>query len=161
MDIRKTTEADLEEVMSIYADARRFMEESGNHRQWPEDYPYEFIIREDIDKGLSHVCVLDGEILAVFYFDLGPDNTYDKIDGSWLDSKPYGVVHRIARKNTEKAKGAGAFCLGWCYEKTKNIRIDTHRDNLPMRRLLEKLGYTYCGTIWIETGAERYAYHKI
>ena len=160
MEIRKTTVDDLGEVMEIYEGARQIMLEGGNFHQWPEGYPYEFIVLEDIHAGLSYVCVLDGEILAVFHFGMGPDKTYDRIDGSWLDSKPYGVIHRIARKKTDKAKGAGAFCLNWCYEKTKNIRIDTHRDNKPMGKLLEKLGYTYCGTIWIETGAERDAYQK-
>ena len=160
MEIRKTTLDDLDAVMKIYQEGREIMLEGKNFHQWPEGYPYRFIIEEDIAAGHSYVCVGEDEILAVFHFSLGPDETYAKIDGAWLDDRPYGVIHRIARAKTDKAKGTGAYCLNWCYEQAKNIRIDTHADNIPMKKLLEKQGYQYCGIIWIETGAERLAYQK-
>ena len=160
MEIRKTTHGDLDSVMKIYAEGREIMLEGKNYHQWPEGYPFREIIEEDISAGFSYVCVDAGEILAVFHLSPGPDKTYEIIDGAWLDDKPYGVVHRIARAKTVRAKGAGAFCLNWCYDKLKNIRIDTHADNIPMKKLLEKQGYTYCGIIRIETGAERMAFQR-
>ena len=160
MVIRKTTLDDLDAVMKIYADGRQIMLEDKNFHQWPEGYPFRGIIEDDIAAGYSYVCVSDDEILAVFHLSSGPDETYTKIDGAWLNDEPYGVIHRIARKKTDKAKGVGAFCLEWCFELVKNIRIDTHADNMPMRKLLEKQGYKYCGTIWIETGDDRMAYQK-
>ena len=42
-----------------------------------------------------------------------------------------------------------------------NLRIDTHRDNRIMRRLIEKSGFTYCGVIVLADGSERLAYQKI
>ncbi|MBR2716785.1 MAG: GNAT family N-acetyltransferase, partial [Oscillospiraceae bacterium] len=46
-----------------------------------------------------------------------------------------------------------------------SVRVDTHADNAAMRGLLEKRGYTPCGTVWYRggTGAdqERVAYEKI
>ena len=128
------------------------------------------------------------EILAVFFFSTEPDPTYTKIDGAWLNEEKYGVIHRIARKkaatplcggfdrgaapplrdgncesnflaNKKNAKGVGAFCLNWCFEQIKNIRIDTHEANIPMRKLLQNLGFSYCGTIWLENGEERMAFH--
>ena len=160
MEVRKTTFEDLDAVMKIYAEGREIMLEGKNIHQWPEGYPFRDIIEEDIAAGHSYVCLDGGEILAVFHLSTGPDKTYEKIDGAWLDDKPYGVIHRIARLRTDKAKGVGAFCLNWCFELVKNIRIDTHADNIPMRKLLEKQGYKYCGIIRIETGAERMAYQK-
>ena len=160
LEIRKTNPGDLDAVMKIYADGREIMLEGNNFNQWPEGYPFREVIEEDISAGHSYVCTQDGEILAVFHLSTGDDPTYEKIEGAWLDDKPYGVIHRIARLKSEKAKGTGAFCLEWCYEKVKNIRIDTHADNIPMRKLLEKQGYKYCGTIWIETGDERMAYQR-
>jgi RimJ/RimL family protein N-acetyltransferase len=41
-----------------------------------------------------------------------------------------------------------------------DVRIDTHRDNLAMRSLLKKMGYTHCGRITLISGAYREAYHK-
>jgi len=160
MTIRKTTNSDLADVMTIYADARAFMRESGNPTQWKNAHPPQYQIEKDIDAGASHVCMQDDEILAVFFFDTEPDPTYAKIDGAWLSDAPYGVVHRVARAMTAKAKGAGAFCLNWCINQVPNIRIDTHKDNAPMIKLLEGLGFKKCGIIWLENGEERLAFQK-
>ena len=160
MHIRKTTFDDLDMVMKIYAEGREIMIKGNNFHQWPEGYPFRDIIEEDIAAGFSYVCVDSGEILAVFHLSPGPEISYEKIDGAWLDDEPYGVVHRIARLKSDKAKGVGAFCLEWCYDLMRNIRIDTHVDNVPMRKLLGKQGYKYCGIVRIETGAERLAYQK-
>ena len=159
MTIRKTTNADLPAVMEIYAHARAYMKENGNPNQWHDNHPPQSLIEADIQKGHSYVvCTHDNEIAAVFYFNIEADPTYDKIDGTWLNSAPYGVVHRIARG--PNGKGAGAHALNWCTAQHPNVRIDTHRDNTAMLVLLEKLGFSYCGVIWLENGDERLAYQK-
>jgi len=161
MQIRKTTPKDLIAVLQIYADARQYMAESGNPNQWHSGHPRREIIESDISVGKSYVCVNGEEILAVFFFDIAPDPTYIKIDGAWPTPGEYGVVHRIARapyNNT--AKGAGAFCINWCCEHAPHIRIDTHKDNTPMLVLLQKLGFKYCGVIWLENGEERLAFSR-
>ena len=162
MTIRKTTKADLPTVLNIYAGARTFMKEAGNPNQWKNMHPPKEQIEEDINTGESYVCIIGDEILAVFFFSIKPDPTYGYIEGEWLSNAPCGVVHRIARnQSTEKAKGAGAFCLNWCFEQISNIRIDTHKDNAPMINLLKSLGFKHCGTIWLENGEERMAFQKI
>ena len=55
-------------------------------------------------------------------------------------------------------RGVAATCISWCLEKCGNIRIDTHRDNKVMQNILQKLGFTCCGVIYLENGAERLAY---
>ena len=162
MKIRKTTMADLATVMEIYAQARAMMAEGGNPNQWGAAHPPQHVIEQDIAQGQSYLCTTpDGTTaLAVFFFDIMPDPTYNKIDGAWQnDTAPYGVVHRIARGRN--AKGAGAFCLEWCYNQAQNIRIDTHKDNAPMLKLLPALGYQYCGIIWLANGDERMAFQKV
>jgi len=158
MTIRKTTLADLDAVMQIYAYARAYMQQSGNPNQWFNNHPPQSVIADDIQAGLSYVCEDGGRITAVFYFNVEDEPTYNNINGQWLNSRPYGVVHRIARG--PDAKGAGAYCLKWCEAMHPNIRIDTHRDNTAMLKLLDKLGYVYCGVIWLENGDERLAYHR-
>lgn len=156
MTIRKTTSADLDAVMEIYAYARAYMHESGNPNQWHGSHPPQVLIESDIKAGLSYVCEAENKVVAVFYFNVEQEPTYSKIDGKWLNSEPYGVVHRIARG--PDAKGAGAACLKWCQAQHPNIRIDTHRDNTAMLKLLGKLGYVYCGIIWLVNGDERLAF---
>ena len=41
------------------------------------------------------------------------------------------------------------------------IRVDTHRDNRTMQRLLRKNGFCYCGIIYLEDKSERLAFEKI
>jgi RimJ/RimL family protein N-acetyltransferase len=158
MTIRKTTMSDLEALIEIYAEAREFMRENGNPDQWKDGYPPRDVIERDISTGGARVCVENGKITAAFYFAVERDPTYEKIDGAWLDDGPYGVVHRVARRRA--AKGAGEFILNWCFERCGNIRIDTHKDNAPMRKLLEKSGFEYCGIIRILNGSERMAFQR-
>jgi len=157
--IRKTTVADLPAVMQIYKQARQMMAKNGNPNQWTNGHPVQSLIEKDIEAGHSYVCTNNDRVAAVFYFDTTPDPTYTKIDGAWKREGAYGVVHRIAR--AADAKGAGAFCLNWCFEQIPNVRIDTHKDNAPMLKLLENLGFEYCGIIWMENGDERLAFQKI
>jgi hypothetical protein len=158
MTIRKATMEDLAAIMQIYADARVFMLENGNPGQWIDGYPKQGLIESDIQSGSCHVCVGNGAIAAVFYYNVERDPTYEKIDGAWLNDNPCGVVHRIAKGRG--AKGAGAFCIGWCLGQCRNVKIDTHKDNAPMLKLLAKLGFTYCGVIWLLDGDERLAFQK-
>ena len=100
-----------------------------------------------------------GQIAATFYFAVEEDPTYRRIEqGAWLCGGPYGVVHRITAR--QGVRGAASFCLAWCYEQCGNIRIDTHRDNRPLRRCLERNGFIYCGVIHIADGSERIAFQK-
>lgn len=164
MFIRKSSMTDLPVIMKIYARARAFMAESGNPRQWgPNCWPPEELIRNDIAEGDSYVCEHDGEVCAVFYYVFGKDiePTYARIDGGkWLSDEPYGVVHRIA--SSGKVKGAGRFCLNWVFEQCRHLRIDTHEDNKVMQNLVTKLGFEYCGIIYVhEDNDPRLAYEKL
>ena len=140
MEIRHTTEADLARVMDIYAHARAFMAAHGNPDQWgPTNWPPEALIRQDIARGRGYVCVQDG---------------------TWLDDSPYGVVHRIASDGS--VKGVGAFCIDWAFRQCGHLRIDTHGDNIVMQKLLARLGFRRCGTIYVEEDDfPRFAYEKL
>ena len=161
MLIRRTTDADIPAVMQIYAEARAFMRENGNPTQWKDGTPPQNLIERDIRDGKSYVCLdNNGEnILAVFYFSVEREPAYDSIYGAWLDDGSYGVIHRIA-KRTNAPKGTGAFCLNWCFARHANIKIDTHENNLPMRKLLDNLNFTYCGVVRYPDGGERIAFQK-
>lgn len=159
MQIRKTVREDLNEVMKIYADARQYMRENGNPNQWINGYPTMEMVLGDISDQSSYVCIESDGIVGVFRFTLGTDPTYIRIyEGNWLKEGPYGVIHRIA--SASHKKGVASFCLEWCLASCGNIRIDTHRDNYIMQNLLVKNGYTRCGIIYLEDGAERLAYQK-
>ncbi len=164
MKIRKATTQDIVRIMEIYAYARDFMARTGNPDQWgPNKWPPEELIRRDIEKGNSYVCInSEGKVVGTFYYDYGKDiePTYRGItEGRWRDESPYGVVHRIASDGSEK--GIGAFCINWAFERCGHMRIDTHGDNKVMQNLLTKLGFVHCGTIYVEQdNYPRLAYEK-
>ena len=159
MKLRKTTYEDLPVVMELYAKARVFMAAHGNPYQWGTTRPEKEVILHDILTGSGYVCEDEGKIVAVFCYKEEADPTYARIeDGKWLDEEPYGVIHRIVSDGT--VKGAASFCICEAFKKCGNIRIDTHKDNHVMQNLLKKLGFIYCGIIYVEDGSERMAYQK-
>lgn len=160
MKIRNTNIDDLDIVMEIYDNARHYMRENGNPNQWVNGHPSVELIKRDITEGKSYVAVDDNQIAGVFFFNIGPDPTYQAIyEGFWIKEGEYGVVHRIA--SASHKKGVASYCLNWAFDKCPNIRIDTHRDNIIMQNLLTKNGFSKCGIIYLEDGAERLAYQKI
>ena len=160
MYIRKANMSELDALMKIYERAQTFMVESGNPNQWKKGHPRRDMIEQDISLGRSFVCVVDEKIECVFMYEEGEDPTYAYIeDGEWPNTRPYGVLHRIA--SAGNVKGIASFCLAWCYEKCKNLRADTHNDNKVMQRVLEKNGFVRCGIIYIADGTPRIAYQKV
>ena len=160
MRIRPSTHSDLPQLLQIYETARRFMQQTGNAGQWMDGYPKEELLISDIKQGHSYVCLNENnEIAGTFYYIVGEEPTYLNIyEGSWLNNDSYGVIHRIA--SSGKQKGIAETCINWCLEKCGNLRIDTHRDNKVMQNIMQKLGFTYCGIIFLENGDERLAYQK-
>lgn len=159
MIIRKTRPEDILSVMEIYESAREFMRSTGNSEQWAGGYPPRELIEGDVRDGHSYVAVDDGEIIGTFFFKIGADPTYLRIDGGeWINNEKYGVIHRIAMKY--QGRGIASKIYDYCYGIINNLRIDTHKDNLPMQHSLEKNGFSRRGIIYILGGDERIAYQK-
>ena len=116
----------------------------------------------DIAWAASYLVIDDEsqQAVATFAFIPGPDPTYAQIyDGQWIDDEaPYYVIHRIAALTT--ARGVMQTVLDYAFTQTDNIRIDTHRDNVIMRHLMLKYGFTYCGIIYLANGDERLAFQR-
>lgn len=157
LKIRKTTIEDLDRVMEIYAFARSFMAENGNPSQWGDGYPVRSLIEEDIERGESYVILDDDTVHGVFMFMQRTEPTYAKIEGAWLNDKPYGTIHRIATDG--KIKRAFDTCVEFCKGITKNLRVDTHDDNFPMQKAIKRNGFVYCGRIYmLHDGTPRIAF---
>lgn len=156
MTVRRATLADLGEILNIYETARSFMRENGNPTQWQGGYPYPDVIEDDIARGQLYVIDEDGELYGVFAFIRHPDPDYARIDGAWLNSLPYAAIHRVA--SAGKRGGIMRVCVEYCLTQVNNLKIDTHEDNIPMQKSLERLGFSRCGKVHIERAGERIAY---
>lgn len=147
-------------MRAIFDYGREVQLASGNLTQWAAGYPSEALMLEDIAVGAAHVCENDqGEMLAVLSIFTESDPTYVEIEGAWLNDEPYATIHRIATSGQER--GIGQFCIEWVQERFENVRIDTHEDNEQMKHIVKKLGFEYCGVIYLADGDPRNAYHFV
>ena len=160
LHIRKAVKADTPRLKEIFAAARQFMVETGNHTQWTDGYPSDELLQADIDSGDCYTIANDGEhIVATFVLRPGDDPTYSTIyGGAWLSDCPYATIHRIA--SSGEVRGVMHRVITFALSRYKSLRIDTHRDNLPMQKVITGSGFRYCGVITVEDGTERLAYQK-
>lgn len=156
MYVRKADLKDLDCIMDIYHAAQNWMIENGNLTQWGHSYPTRDLIENDIVNGNCHV-LCDEFIHGVFALFKTPEPTYEYIEnGKWLNDDEYVTIHRIASDGTKHNvfKCAVDYCKGI----SDNIRIDTHKDNLIMQKVIERNQFIRCGTIYVRNGSPRMAY---
>ena len=158
MEIRKATLKDLRQLEELYAHARSEMVKNGNPHQWRDIEPKIETIVSRINDGVHYIIENNGAICGAFSLILGKDPTYSYIEGQWVNDLPYVTIHSIASNNIIKGILKAAFDYG--FNICSTIRIDTHKDNKIMIHLLEKHGFTFCGTIYLLNGEPRLAYMK-
>ena len=163
---RQATKEDISAIMAIIEQAQSYLKEKGVD-QWQNNYPNEEIIGLDIKQGMSFVLTIEAAIAATAAISFDGESTYDSIyEGSWLNQEPYAVIHRIAADSSVRGRGVSSEILAHLEKLTldrniKNIRTDTHQDNLTMQGFLKKHGFIYCGVIYLKDGAKRVAYQKV
>ena len=155
--IRKADRNDFERIMEIYRGAQDFMIKQGNPDQWKRSYPSEELVRKDIEDGSCYVLMEEDQICGVFALLEGEEEDYRRIyDGKWLNDEPYIAVHRVAGDGVHHQIFR---CIAeYCKEISDNIRIDTHGNNFPMQRQIERNGFIRCGTLYVFDGTPRIAY---
>lgn len=160
MNIRKSTPDDIHLILSMYDHSRTVMRADGNMTQWV-GYPLREDVEEDIKRGVSYI-VESGkwkvESTGTFALVPGEEPTYNYIDhGRWIDEQtPYSTLHRMAALSG--THGIADIAFRYVKEQASHLRVDTHHDNRPMRHILEKEGFVYCGIIYMPDGAPRDAY---
>ncbi len=154
---------DIPAYMDILNSGREFQREQG-FVQWPDGYPDRETIENDVKTGNGYALTVDGRPAAYMYIGFDGDPSYPKIKGAWHYDEPYAVIHRIAIGSEFRGRGLAdaAFRLAEDFCRSKgytNLRIDTDGQNKRMQHILEKNGFTYCGTV-IQGGGDRMAFDK-
>ena len=120
-------------------------------------------IKKDIDNGVGYVSVQNGSVVGYAAILLTGEVAYKQIaDNEWGTGEDYVVVHRLCVKNIAKRNGIALSLMKKAKELAMEVgysgfRIDTHRGNIRMLRMMDKLGFKYRGIIYYESG-ERLAY---
>ena len=164
MQLRKASHADADKIWGILQQAIEQRRLDGSE-QWQHGYPNQQTIYNDIENNNGYVVVEDDTIIAyaAIIFDIEP--AYNNLVGQWLSNEKYVVIHRVATANSVKGKGVATKLFGLIEAMALNnnifsIKVDTNFDNIPMLKILDKLGYTYCGEVFFN-GSSRKAFEKI
>ena len=161
---------DVDRIMEIVAYARRSLG-ALNVDQWQGDYPDRATFEGDIERGELYKLMHGGDLAGFFMLSDREEPTYaDITDGKWSSDAPYCVMHRSAIAEEYRGSGMSGYLIKCVEELTRShgrryVRIDTHRNNKPMQKLLRSSGYRYRGNILItgEPGHDphRQAFEKI
>ena len=133
--------------------------------QWSDSYPGEADVMDDLERGIGHLLLIDGEVAAYVCLDPSPEPAYSAIAGRWHSDRPYIVVRRITFLRAYAGRGLARRlfamvdrqCLAMGYD---YIRLNTGKENGRMHSALAAAGYSLCGTV-VYRGIERLAYDKI
>ena len=137
-----------------------------NHgsQQWQDGYPNENVIKQDITKGIGYVLIDDNIVAGYAAILFNDEPAYEQLKGTWLTNGDFAVVHRVAISDDYLGKGLAQKIFLFTEDLAKgnnifSIKVDTNFDNIPMLKILEKLGYTYCGEVTFR-GSFRKAFEK-
>ncbi len=160
---RKATASEIPQIWTIIQQAIVRRKNDGS-QQWQDGYPNENVIKQDITKGIGYVLI-DYNIVAGYAAILFNDEpAYEQLKGTWLTNGDFAVVHRVAISDDYLGKGLAQKIFLFTEDLAKgnnifSIKVDTNFDNIPMLKILEKLGYTYCGEVTFR-GSFRKAFEK-
>lgn len=154
MKIRKCTLEDLEAVAGLYDRAVLRLLQTVNYPKWEYGvYPSKISAEKAIKQGVQYQCEEDGRVLGAFILNEEPQGNYEK--GSWtkdLRKGEYLVIHTLATDPVCQGKGVGKAMVEFCTGHAKALgymalRIDVVPENLPARRLYERMGFSFAGEV--------------
>lgn len=164
MRLQLAKKENFELAMDMIHAAKRHLKEQGID-QWQNGYPDELCIRKDIAAQKGYFLSDKTQLLGYLCIDFNGEPAYDNLNGTWISNGNYVVVHRLALSDWVRGKGISStvFQLVEQYALEKGVfsfRADTDAGNQKMQHILQKNGFTYCGTIWFDN-SEKIAFEKI
>lgn len=163
MILRKATKQDIPTIEHIIKAASARLGAAGID-QWQRGYPNRASVERDVADGVGMV-LCEGDTIIVYgaVIFTGEPAYNDLTGGEWLTAGDYACVHRLCVNEIFVGMGFSKHFMmaaeAMASERVKSIRIDTHPENKIMQGLIQRLGYTYCGDVVIES--RRLAYEKI
>lgn len=160
--IRRANNRDIEAIMGIISDAQAALRELGID-QWQDGYPTAEIIERDIESNAGYVYVEDNMVVGYAAIVLTGEIAYKQIDDHvWGTEEDYVVVHRLCVSKGYTRNGIALSLMRKAKELAieagySGFRIDTHRGNVRMLSMMDRLGFEYRGIIHYDSG-ERLAY---
>ncbi|MFD1671064.1 GNAT family N-acetyltransferase [Agrilactobacillus yilanensis] len=153
---RKSNKNDLTAIVEIMTQAKTLLAKR-QIPQWqnPSDGPTAMTFKTDMLTGQGYVLCQEEKVVAYGALISGIDPAYEAIDGQWQTqptSREYIAIHRLCVTSTLKNQGLASEIMQHLITQAialdyQDIRIDTHRLNLPMQHVIQKNGFQYCGVV--------------
>jgi len=164
INFRKAETADISRIWEIIQQSIERRRRDGS-LQWQNGYPNLQTIESDIEKDFGYVLTVNGEIAVYSALIFNDEPAYSTIDGAWLSTGEFLVIHRVAVSEDFAGQGLAKKLFDYIedFVREKNvssIKVDTNFDNLAMLKILDLKGYTYCGEV-VLAGGVRKAFEKI
>jgi len=155
--------SEASQIWQILKDAIQRRKKDGSN-QWQDGYPNMEVLKRDIERKIGFVLTQNDTIIGYTAVIINDEPDYTNIEGRWLTNQDFIVYHRVAISAKFLAKGMGKKMMKFIeeYALSKNIyslKADTNHDNIPMIKNFEKLGYSFCGIVYIRQSPRR-AYEK-
>lgn len=162
--LRQANADDRDTIWNILQQAIERRKQDGSS-QWQQGYPNLETVETDIAKGYGYVMTVNGEIAVYTALILNDEPAYSTIEGAWLSHGEFVVVHRVAIDKKFAGRGLAKILFDKIEDFTRShgiqsIKVDTNFDNIPMLKILESKGYSYCGEVFL-AGGVRKAYEKL
>lgn len=161
---RKANEDELEVIWQIVQQSieRRRLDGS---QQWQNGYPNRNSIKDDLSNGNGYVVLVEGEVAVYGALLVNNEPAYDDIEGKWLTTGDFVVVHRVAIAEKFAGQGLAKKTFDYIEDFTRSkhissVKVDTNFDNTAMLHILRKKGFTYCGEVFV-SGGKRKAFEKV
>ena len=156
--------SEASQIWQILKDAIKRRKKDGS-KQWQDGYPNMEVVKRDIENKIGFVLIQNDTIIGYTAVIINDEPDYINIEGRWLSDQDFVVYHRVAISEEFLAKGMAKKMIRLIekYALSKNIyslKADTNHDNIPMMKIFEKLGYSFCGIVYIRKSPRR-AYEKV
>lgn len=148
--LRKAKSTEIEKIMTVIEDGVKFLKKQGIN-QWQHGSPGRSDVENDIKQETSYVYELDGEIVGTAMLNTY-DADYERYPTIWTKCNNYLVIHRLAVKKECRSQGVSHKFMNDVILFAKEngveyIRIDTHKNNVIMRKYLSKNNFKELGKI--------------
>ena len=170
---RKSTLQDMDQIVRIAEEGRALLKSRGISQWQTGSYPDRPLFEQDVQEGIGYVVCEEGRVAAICALQTTPEEDYRHLtEGRWLTGEGifYAAVHRAAVAPECQGRHVTTFLFDSAAKTAKemgaaSLRADTHPDNIPMQKSLERAGFKKCGWFVISEGDEaggiRLAYERL
>lgn len=157
INVRLATIDDLEELFALYTAISAEVSGTDNDPIWEVGvYPTIDDLRAFIEADELYVGEVEGRIASALVATSGGEEGYE--DVSWESAIPVeesAVIHLFGMHPAFRGRGLARPMMEAAEGKLRQrgetiMRLDVIAENVGAQRVYDRLGFTHCGTAWLE-----------